>query len=125
MPNKCKSADKCANGSSYDANCKCHCIKGFSGPSCTQCARKCNTGNFAGKPFVKNGRCQCGCKRGFYTAGSTQCGTKINIGGSSKAVFVPPGKRVSMAYVNSDKAEGLSVGDVFVAVKMGQKPYSR
>lgn len=124
VPDHCSSAPECKNFASYDKNCKCHCLKGFSGDECNTCDRDCSTGNLAGKSKVVNGQCQCECKVGFYTFGPTECGTKITLAGTTDKDYTPPGKMVSLTLDNADKAEGIISGDVYVAVPHGESAYS-
>jgi len=122
VPDKCSTAPLCKNGASYDKDCRCRCLRGFSGETCDTCDRDCSDGNLAGSSRVKNGKCQCGCKPGYYTFGGTECGTKITLGKTTKHIYTPSGKTVSLALANPDKA--VVQGDVYVAVPHGEKAYS-
>jgi len=125
VPEQCghAAARTCQNGASYDKDCKCHCLNGFSGDNCNTCSRNCNVGNLAGTSSVVDGKCQCACKPGYYTLGPTECGTKITLAGVTKRTYVPPGKTVSLALVNTDKA--VVQGDLYVTVPHGEEPYSQ
>jgi C1A family cysteine protease len=114
VPTHCASAPICKNGASYNKQCHCHCLSGWSGTTCNTCDRDCSTGNLAGKSKIVNGKCQCACKKGYYSLGKTECGTKITLGGSTKKNYTPPGNFVSITLENPDNA--VREGDFYVAV---------
>jgi hypothetical protein len=123
-PHKTK-AQYCKNGGSFNTGCSCHCVNGFSGPTCATCNRKCNNGgNTQGRSFIKGGKCMCGCKQTWYTIGGTECKTRLAIMGKSAPIVVadPVKSRIGFTVKNDGKA--VTGGDMFVMVPKGVTPYT-
>jgi len=123
VPDKCHDAPVCKNGGSYTKDCQCHCVEGFSGPTCSECARDCSTGNLKGPSFIsEEGKCMCGCEGGYYTVGTHECGTKIMLNGVSQQTVTPNGNYVTVALENPDQT--IVQGDFYVAVPAGEEPHT-
>jgi len=124
IPDKCMEAKVCANSGSYNNDCTCHCIDGFSGPTCEECSLPCEFG----KSSVKDGKCVCDCAPFTYSLGGVTCSAKLHVAShysstSLTDVFVKSEAKIHVLANAAGKA-GITGKDYFVAVKTGEKPHS-
>jgi len=121
IPDQCMEAKVCANSGSYNHDCTCHCIDGFSGPSCEECSLPCEFG----KSSVKDGKCVCDCAPFTYSLGGVTCSAKLQVAGqTSPDPTIIKGEAKIHVLANAAGKAGITGKDYFVAIKTGKKPHS-